>query len=93
MDFQTINTTPYLDQKPGTAGLRKKTKVYMQDNYTANFVQSIFDVVKERGLVLENSSFVIGGDGRFYYKQALSIKYKEWQLQPLFFIPLFVFIS
>ena len=73
MDFQTINTTPYLDQKPGTAGLRKKTKVYMQDNYTANFVQSIFDVVKERGLVLENSSFVIGGDGRFYYKQALQI--------------------
>ncbi len=68
-----IITTPYQDQKTGTAGLRKKTKVYMKENYTANFIQSIFNVMKNRGMDFSTSSFVIGGDGRYYYKQALQI--------------------
>ena len=28
-----IQTTPYSDQKMGTAGLRRKSKVVMQKNY------------------------------------------------------------
>ena len=35
----TVPTTPYTDQKMGTAGLRRKSKVVMQKNYVENFVE------------------------------------------------------
>ena len=38
--IEIIKTTPYKDQKMGTAGLRKKTKIAMQENYLENFSQS-----------------------------------------------------
>jgi hypothetical protein len=43
--YQVIKTTPYTDQKMGTAGLRRKSKIVMQNNYIENFVQSIFNVI------------------------------------------------
>ncbi len=62
MTIQTIKTTPFGDQKPGTSGLRKRVPVFMQPNYVENFVQSIFDNLEGyQGKVL-----VIGGDGRYY---------------------------
>ena len=60
--IQTIQTTPYTDQKMGTAGLRKKSKVVMQKYYIENFMQSIFDVIGN----LKGKTYVLGGDGRFY---------------------------
>lgn len=60
--IKTIKTTPYTDQKMGTGGLRKKTKVAMQPNYFENFIQSIFNTIGN----LSGKVFVIGGDGRFY---------------------------
>ena len=43
--IKTVSTTPYNDQKMGTAGLRKKSKVVMQNNYFENFIQSIFNTI------------------------------------------------
>ncbi|MDD4556350.1 MAG: alpha-D-glucose phosphate-specific phosphoglucomutase [Alphaproteobacteria bacterium] len=60
--LKTVKTTAYTDQKMGTAGLRKKSKVWMQPNYVENFVQSIFNSIGG----VEGKSFIIGGDGRFY---------------------------
>lgn len=62
--IETIPTTPYTDQKPGTSGLRKKTKVFMEEpNYTENFIQAVMDAIPEGS---QDATLVVGGDGRFY---------------------------
>lgn len=58
----TIATTPFSDQKMGTAGLRRKSKIVMQPHYIENFVQSIFNVIGD----LSDKTILLGGDGRFY---------------------------
>lgn len=65
--IETIATKPYTDQKMGTAGLRKKTKIAMQPHYLENFLQSIFNTIPN----LETKSFLVGGDGRYYNKTAI----------------------
>ena len=60
--IKTIQTTPYTDQKMGTAGLRKKSKVVMQPNYIENFIQAIFNTIGD----VKGRTFILGGDGRFY---------------------------
>jgi len=65
--IKTIATRPYDDQKMGTGGLRKKTKVVMQPNYFENFMQSIFNTIGD----LKGKTFVVGGDGRFYNAVAI----------------------
>jgi phosphoglucomutase len=67
MPIREISTKPYLDQKPGTAGLRKKVAVFQQPHYLENFLQSIFDCVPE----LQGASMVIGGDGRYHNRDAI----------------------
>ena len=39
ISVQRVPTTPYKDQKPGTSGLRKKTPIFMEGHYLANFIQ------------------------------------------------------
>ena len=65
----TVPTHPYADQRPGTAGLRKKTAVYQQPNYLANFVQSIVDSIGE----VSGKTLVLGGDGRYFNCEAIGI--------------------
>lgn len=65
--IRNIATTPYMDQKMGTAGIRKKSKVVSQPNYVENFVQSLFDAIGGVG----GQTFVLGGDGRYYNDVAM----------------------
>jgi phosphoglucomutase len=69
MSLKTITTQPFQDQKPGTSGLRKKVSVFQQAHYLENFVQSIFKSIAAP----QGATLVLGGDGRFYNRQAIQI--------------------
>ena len=72
MEVRTVTTTRFLDQRPGTSGLRKKTRVFMQPNYLENFVQSVFDALREgSGINFALEMLVVGGDGRYYNRPAI----------------------
>lgn len=70
--MKTIATTPFRDQRPGTSGLRKKTRVFMQPYYLENFVQAVFNAVREGDNVdFRQETLVVGGDGRYYNRAAI----------------------
>ena len=69
MNITTCPTTPYTDQKPGTSGLRKKVTAFQQPNYLENFVQALFDSLEG----YSGQTLVVGGDGRYYNRQATQI--------------------
>jgi phosphoglucomutase len=70
--MNTVPTTPFEDQRPGTSGLRKKTRQFSQPRYVENFVQSIFDVLREEmAKDLSEKTLVVGGDGRYYNRTAI----------------------
>lgn len=62
-------TKPIAGQKPGTSGLRQKTRVFMAPHYLENFVQSIFDAIGGAA----GKTFVIGGDGRYFNREAIGV--------------------
>ncbi|MDO8926308.1 MAG: alpha-D-glucose phosphate-specific phosphoglucomutase [Sideroxyarcus sp.] len=69
MSIRTVATQPFSDQKPGTSGLRKKVPVFQKPHYLENFVQSIFDSIAAP----KGASLVLGGDGRYYNREAIQI--------------------
>ena len=72
VSIQTIPTTPFEGQRPGTSGLRKKTRIFMQPHYLENFVQAVFDMAREDPPGdFRQETLVIGGDGRYYNRTAI----------------------
>ncbi|BBN11283.1 phosphoglucomutase [Marchantia polymorpha subsp. ruderalis] len=73
VSFEVIEqqTKPFDGQKPGTSGLRKKVKVFQQEHYLANFVQSSFNALPADRV--KGSTIVVSGDGRYYSKDAIQI--------------------
>ncbi|KAG2185772.1 hypothetical protein INT43_002209 [Umbelopsis isabellina] len=72
VSIKTVPTKPYDGQKPGTSGLRKRVKIFQQENYTENFIQATLEAIPEPGGA-KGATLVIGGDGRFYIPEALQI--------------------
>lgn len=74
MEIRNITTRPFKNQRPGTSGLRKPVKKFQQEHYLQNFVQSIFDVIQQSETKdLSRETLVVGGDGRFYNREAIQI--------------------
>lgn len=69
MNIETVATQPFSDQKPGTSGLRKRVTVFQQSHYLENFIQSTFDSLEN----YQGQTLVLGGDGRYYNRQAIQI--------------------
>jgi phosphoglucomutase len=67
MAIQTVATTPFAGQRPGTSGLRKKVTEFQQPGYLENFVEAIFLTLGD----CSGRTLVLGGDGRFYNRTAV----------------------
>ena len=68
---KTVETTPIEGQKPGTSGLRKQTRVFMQPDFLENYVQAIFDVIGNPGGGISGKTLTLGGDGRYFNDRAI----------------------
>ncbi|KAH9647348.1 phosphoglucomutase [Citrus sinensis] len=67
----SVPTKPIEGQKTGTSGLRKKVKVFKQENYLANWIQALFNSLPPEDY--KNGHLVLGGDGRYFNKEAAQI--------------------
>ena len=70
--IEIFPTTPFDDQRPGTSGLRKKTTAFQKPRYVENFIQSIMDCLEG----FEGATLVVGGDGRYFNREAIQIVLK-----------------
>jgi phosphoglucomutase len=54
--------SPFDDQKPGTSGLRRPTRVFSSPGYLESFLQAIFNADPPP----PGAALVVGGDGRYF---------------------------
>ncbi|XP_054803577.1 phosphoglucomutase, chloroplastic [Prosopis cineraria] len=66
-----VPAKPIEGQKTGTSGLRKKVKVFQQENYLANWIQALFNSLSPEDY--KNGLLVLGGDGRYFNREAAQI--------------------
>ncbi|ONI25183.1 hypothetical protein PRUPE_2G286900 [Prunus persica] len=71
IEINLVPTKPIEGQKTGTSGLRKKVKVFQQDNYLANWIQALFNSLPPEDY--KNGLLVLGGDGRYFNREAAQI--------------------
>ncbi|GAB2265299.1 hypothetical protein Dimus_000363 [Dionaea muscipula] len=69
--IKSVPTKPIEGQKTGTSGLRKKVKVFMQENYLANWIQALFNSLPPEDY--KGGLLVLGGDGRYFNLEAAQI--------------------
>ncbi|CAL5367104.1 unnamed protein product [Camellia sinensis] len=67
----SVPTKPIEGQKTGTSGLRKKVKVFMEENYLANWIQALFNSLPPEDY--NSGLLVLGGDGRYFNREAAQI--------------------
>lgn len=67
--IRTIACSPYDDQRPGTAGLRKRVTVFRQPHYLESFLEAIFRTVG----IPAGSTLVVGGDGRYLNRESIQV--------------------
>ena len=53
--------SPFLDQQPGTSGLRKSTVKFQEKHYLEIFIEAILLSLEN----LKGSTLIVGGDGRY----------------------------
>ncbi|CAI0547065.1 unnamed protein product [Linum tenue] len=66
--INSVPTKPIEGQKTGTSGLRKKVKVFKEENYLANWIQALFNSLPPEDY--KNGLLVLGGDGRYFNIEA-----------------------
>ncbi len=66
-NIREVRCRPFQDQKPGTAGLRKKTSIFMQPHYLECYIEAVLSTID----LPESSRLVVGGDGRFFNDKAI----------------------
>lgn len=67
MQIKEVPVQAFQDQRPGTAGLRKKVKAFQQPHYLECFAQSVFDALPNR----DSDTLLVGGDGRYHNRRAI----------------------
>jgi phosphoglucomutase len=60
---------PFLDQKPGTSGLRKSSRQFETPHYLESFIEAILRTVPG----IEGGTLVVGGDGRYGNRRAIDV--------------------
>ena len=60
---------PFLDQKPGTSGLRKSTLKFQEEHYLEIFIEAILQSLED----LKGSTLLVGGVGRYANIEAIEI--------------------
>ncbi|KMK67439.1 alpha-D-glucose phosphate-specific phosphoglucomutase [Puniceibacterium sp. IMCC21224] len=69
MTLHSIATQPIEGQKPGTSGLRKKTRVFMGPHYLENYIQATWNGIGG----VQGKTLVLGGDGRHFNDRAAQV--------------------